>query len=307
MLKYVALFGVLSFCSVSMAEMAPYEVIEASSSPSPEAVSTESVVVMPTPKPVGVNNVNVGQSASALSPMHELPAPPQNESQEADEDLSTQVVSLLGKMENVEHQQEVMAKHLEEVLKALKGVQEKLESTHKASKKEQGEEKINLPAPKESKEKKDKDKALPKEENDQEAEETSEGDSSLSPTQVYQKARSLISAGKYDLAERALLDFIKNYFDHELVGPAKYWLGETYFVQKKYTKAAATFAEGYKSAPKGIKAPDNLLKLAMSLKELDKNKEACATIKELLKNKNAPDAILNKAKGLKKRLPNCSS
>ena len=60
-----------------------------------------------------------------------------------------------------------------------------------------------------------------------------------------------------------------------LAGNAQYWMGETYYVRGRYQDAAVTFAEGYQKYPTNSKAPDNLLKLGMSLGQLGKKADAC--------------------------------
>jgi tol-pal system protein YbgF len=84
-------------------------------------------------------------------------------------------------------------------------------------------------------------------------------------------------------AEQALRAFINANPTHRLAGNAQYWLGETYYVRKKYQDAAATFAEGLQKYPKSDKAPDNLLKLGMSLAQLNHKQEACGALSELSK------------------------
>ena len=44
-----------------------------------------------------------------------------------------------------------------------------------------------------------------------------------------------------------------------------------------FQQAAQVFFDGFQSDPKGPKAPDMLLKLGMSLAQLNKKTEACAT------------------------------
>ena len=62
---------------------------------------------------------------------------------------------------------------------------------------------------------------------------------------------------------------------------ARYWLAETYYVENDYEDAAREFAVAYKKDPKGSKAQDNLLKLALSLKGLDRDKDACVALAQL--------------------------
>ena len=76
-------------------------------------------------------------------------------------------------------------------------------------------------------------------------------------------------------------NFIQAHPDHELSGNAQYWLGETYYVRKNYEDAVVAYLEGYQKYPKNQKAPDNLLKLGMSLANLGKKQEACATFTQL--------------------------
>ncbi len=89
-------------------------------------------------------------------------------------------------------------------------------------------------------------------------------------------------------AEQALRAFINANPTHRLAGNAQYWLGETYYVRKDYPDAAATFAEGLQKYPKSDKAPDNLLKLGMSLAQLNRKPDACGALAEL--NKRFPNA-----------------
>ena len=81
----------------------------------------------------------------------------------------------------------------------------------------------------------------------------------------------------------ALRAFINQHPDNPLAGNAKYWLGETYYVRQDFQQAAVTFAEAYQEFPNNSKAPDNLLKLGMSLAALGRKSDACGTYAEVLK------------------------
>jgi tol-pal system protein YbgF len=88
--------------------------------------------------------------------------------------------------------------------------------------------------------------------------------------------------------EQALRAFIAANPNHKLAGNAQYWLGETYYVRRDYQSAAATFAEGLQKYPKSDKAPDNLVKLGMTLGQLNRKPEACGTLAEV--DKRYPSA-----------------
>jgi len=101
------------------------------------------------------------------------------------------------------------------------------------------------------------------------------------PAAVYENAFALLKNKKFVAAERGFKDFGENYPDHVLAGNAKYWLGESYYVRGKYDEAVRVFAEGYQQYPKSAKAPDNLLKLGMSLAGLKKKDDACIALEQL--------------------------
>jgi len=97
----------------------------------------------------------------------------------------------------------------------------------------------------------------------------------------YNYAFGLLRQANYPAAEQALRSFLQRHPNDQLAGNAQYWLGETYFVRKDYNNAAAVFAEGYQKYPKGGKAPDNLLKLGMSLGNLGQKADACRAFQRL--------------------------
>jgi tol-pal system protein YbgF len=94
--------------------------------------------------------------------------------------------------------------------------------------------------------------------------------------------------GELASAEEAWKAFLAANPTHRLAGNAQYWLGETYYARRDYQSAAATFAEGVAKYPRSDKAPDNMLKLGMSLAQLKRNNEACGTLTEL--DKRYPNA-----------------
>ena len=112
----------------------------------------------------------------------------------------------------------------------------------------------------------------------------------------YNYAFSLLRKADYDGAESAFNQFIAAHPDSALSGNAYYWLGETYYVRNSYNDAAIAFLKGYQRFPNGDKAPDNLLKLGMTLTRLGKKAEACATFAELKsKFPDAPQTVRDKA------------
>jgi tol-pal system protein YbgF len=108
----------------------------------------------------------------------------------------------------------------------------------------------------------------------------------------YSYAFKLMNDRKFADASKSFEDFVTKYPKDPLSPNAYYWLGESYYVRSQYTKAAEGFRKGFEAAPKGQKAPDNLLKLGMSLSGLKRKDQACIVFKQLISKygNRAPDA-----------------
>ena len=117
------------------------------------------------------------------------------------------------------------------------------------------------------------------------------------PEAKYKHAHNLLNQANYDGAQLALQAFLDEHPDNRLAGNAMYWLGETYYVRKRYDEAAVIFAEGFKTYPDGVKAPDNLLKLGKSLAALGSSEDACGTFTVLIdRYSKAAPTILQRAR-----------
>jgi tol-pal system protein YbgF len=120
------------------------------------------------------------------------------------------------------------------------------------------------------------------------------------PTSQYKFAFSILRKADYDNAELALREFIEKHPEDKLTPNARYWLGKTYYVRTNYRDAAEAFLRGFQQAPKGPKAPDTLLMLGVSLANLKKKSDACATFSKL--GQDYPDASANIKKQLKREI-----
>ncbi len=118
-----------------------------------------------------------------------------------------------------------------------------------------------------------------------------------SPKEQYQFARNFLKVGDYDNAEKAFREFVLTNPDNELSGNAQYWYAETYRIRQMYTDAASAYLEGYQKYPKSKIAPENLLKLGVSLVQMGEKDQGCLMIAGV--EKQYPDAtqsVLQKAK-----------
>lgn len=128
-------------------------------------------------------------------------------------------------------------------------------------------------------------------------------DSNANVKQDYDTAYGHLLRQDYGAAEAAFEDFIKAYPNDPRAGDAQYWLGETYFVRGSYKSAAGAFLKGYQTYAKSNKAPDSLLKLAMSLDRLGQKDAACSSFGELvLRFPEAPAHVKDKAASEQSRL-----
>lgn len=107
------------------------------------------------------------------------------------------------------------------------------------------------------------------------------GEAFATPREHYNHAFRLLNQTKYKEAAQAFDEFTQKYPKDQLVGNAYYWQGETYYIRRDYINAADMFRLGFEALPNGPKAADNLLKLAMSLNALKRDKEACVVLEQL--------------------------
>lgn len=112
----------------------------------------------------------------------------------------------------------------------------------------------------------------------------------------YEFAVSFMKIGDYETAEFALKEFIDKNKDHDLAGSAQYWYGETFRIRQLYSDAATAYLDGYQNYPKSNKAPDNLLKLGITMVQLGEKDQGCKMISGIEKEyPKANKSVLQKA------------
>ena len=112
----------------------------------------------------------------------------------------------------------------------------------------------------------------------------------------YEFAVSFMKIGDYETAEFALREFIDKNKDHDLAGSAQYWYGETFRIRQLYSDAATAYLDGYQNYPQSKKAPDNLLKLGITMVQLGEKDQGCKMITGLKKEyPKASKSVLQKA------------
>jgi tol-pal system protein YbgF len=124
----------------------------------------------------------------------------------------------------------------------------------------------------------------------------------VSAKQLYETAYGYLLQRDYGAAEAAFEDFLRRHPNDPLAGNAQYWLGESLYVRGQYRAAAGAFLKGYQTYSRSAKAPENLLKLAMSLQRLGQKDAACSSYNELVtKFPSAPNHVKTAAQAERQR------
>lgn len=99
---------------------------------------------------------------------------------------------------------------------------------------------------------------------------------------AYRQAFDLLKKGSYTKAIAAFLDFLKRYPNSVNAGDAQYWLGETYYVTRKFKEAHQAFRTLLDRYPDSPKKPDVSLKIGFIHHEQGEWAKARETLGEVV-------------------------
>ena len=102
------------------------------------------------------------------------------------------------------------------------------------------------------------------------------------PEILYQQAYDALKAGDFIKARELFGTFLAQNPKHNLAANAHYWLGETYYGEKKFEQAVLEFQEVIKNFPEKEKVPAAMLKQGMAFKEMGDGKSAIYIYKKLV-------------------------
>ena len=85
---------------------------------------------------------------------------------------------------------------------------------------------------------------------------------------LFDQAYGALNRREYTQAETYFQQFLDQYPNDALAGSAQYWLGKSAFVSGEYKTAADRFLKTFTNYPNNERAPEALLKLAISLRQL---------------------------------------
>ena len=100
--------------------------------------------------------------------------------------------------------------------------------------------------------------------------------------QAYQSAFDLLKSGRYDDAAVAFQQFIAEYPTGSYADNAQYWLGETFYITRRFEPAIQEFERLVSTHPTSQKLTHALLKIGYSHDELGNLKEAERVLSELI-------------------------
>ena len=108
---------------------------------------------------------------------------------------------------------------------------------------------------------------------------------------IYNLGRRKLEEGQLVRARELFGEFVKSFHGDELAPNAQYWLGETYYADKRYDDAIGEFQKVMRDWKGSEKVPDALLKIGMSFQALGNCRNALLFFEEIASaHKGAPAA-----------------
>ena len=98
----------------------------------------------------------------------------------------------------------------------------------------------------------------------------------------YQEAFRLLKQAEYDQAITAFDKFLNKYPDSQYSDNAQYWMGEAYYVTRRFDAAITEYMKLISNYPQSQRVPSGLLKIGYSYYELGKPEEAKKALLELI-------------------------
>lgn len=102
------------------------------------------------------------------------------------------------------------------------------------------------------------------------------------PEAVINLAKDYIRMDQNENARTALDLYIKNNPKDIYFGMMHYFIGKTYFLDKKYIEASKSFMQSFEINPNSRKAPNSLYKLALCFLRLNKKDQMKITLEKLV-------------------------
>lgn len=98
---------------------------------------------------------------------------------------------------------------------------------------------------------------------------------------LYNQAKNLLDHGQLPASRGMFEALLKQYPDHDLADNALYWIGESWYAQALWLKAAQSFLRVAQEYPRANKVPDAMLKLGLTYRQLGDDKAASEVLRQL--------------------------
>lgn len=109
------------------------------------------------------------------------------------------------------------------------------------------------------------------------------------------QGRTKLAEGDFTSAQSLFQQYLTINPDAADSGEVNFWLGETFFVKGGYADAADAYINSMRQDRDGVKAPDAMIRLAASLRELGNKDQACQTLDSFPSQyPNASEGLRNK-------------
>ncbi|MEM9851232.1 MAG: tol-pal system protein YbgF [Pseudomonadota bacterium] len=97
----------------------------------------------------------------------------------------------------------------------------------------------------------------------------------------FERAMAALEAQNFAAAAGQFAALTENFPGGPLTGEADYWRGVALAGAGDWSNAARAFLESFSGSPEGVKAPEALYRLGLSLNELGQREEACLMLSEV--------------------------
>jgi tol-pal system protein YbgF len=115
------------------------------------------------------------------------------------------------------------------------------------------------------------------------------------PQGVYNEAYNVLQSGNNRSAREQFKKFLNTYKDSELADNAQFWIGESYYREKKFEEAILSFEDLIKNYPKSAKISEAYYKQALSFSAIKDSVAAKAKL-EMLLNEYPDGELAQRAK-----------
>ncbi len=101
---------------------------------------------------------------------------------------------------------------------------------------------------------------------------------------LYNQAKALLDSDQLPAARAGFEQLLQAHPDHDLADNALYWIGESWYAQAQWLKAANHFVRVAKEYPRGNKVPDAMYKLSKSYEKLGDDSGSSDVLRQLCKH-----------------------